>query len=117
MLYIIVIRESPVYAELFIADSYIPQCLTMPTDLHQVLQVPTDLQVASTAHADPTSTDLQVYSYRYALLVLSSCRLHLMDKKSLVTVGKKLGLVDDRKVIYVCQSDHSCSPIMLTTGM
>ena len=75
-----VIRESPVYAELFIAGSYIPQYSAMPTDLHQVSQVPTDLQVASTAHADPTSTDLQVYSYRYALLVLSSCRPHLMDK-------------------------------------
>ena len=42
-----------VYAELFIAGSYIPQCSAMPSDLHQVLQMPTDLQVASTAHADP----------------------------------------------------------------
>ena len=42
-----------VYAELFIAGSYIPQCSAMPSDLRQVLQMPTDLQVASTAHADP----------------------------------------------------------------
>ena len=48
-----VIRESPAYAKLFIACSYIPQCSAMPTDLHQALQVPIDLQVASTAHADP----------------------------------------------------------------
>ena len=61
----------------------------LPTDLHQVLQVPTDLQVASTAHTDPTSTDLQVYSYRYALLVLSSCRSHLMDKKTSGDSGQK----------------------------
>ena len=112
-----VVRESPIYAELFIAGSYIAQCSAMPTDLHQVLQVPTNLQVVSTAHADPTSTDLQVYSYRYALLVLSSCRPHLIDRKSLVTVDKKLGLVNKRRVIYVCQSDHSFSPIVLTTGM
>ena len=47
-----------VYAELFIAGSYIPQCSAMPTGLHQPLQMPTDLQVASTAHAGPTSTAL-----------------------------------------------------------
>ena len=35
--------------------------------IHQVLQVPTDLQVASTARADPVSTDLATsYSYRIA---------------------------------------------------
>ena len=49
-----------IYAELFIAGSYIPQCSAVHTDLHQVLQVPINLYVASTAHADPTSTDLQV---------------------------------------------------------
>ena len=38
-----------VYAELFVADSYIPQCSAMSTDLHQVLQVPMNLYVASTA--------------------------------------------------------------------